>query len=140
MRVTDHFDSAEFACKDGTPYPDSLIPERLLLLCETLEVIREAAGGRSITITSGYRTLAYNRKIGSHDTSQHPKGRACDIQHASLTSDELYSLISKLYANGMLPYLGGLGRYPSFVHIDVRPRPEDDHLARWSGSRMSNVA
>lgn len=140
MRITDHFDSKEFACKDGTEYPEALIEDRLKPLCLTLEVIRRVAGGQPLRITSGYRTLTYNRKIGSHDTSQHVKGRACDFQHPSLTTDQLYTLIAKLYAAGQLPHLGGIGKYPTFIHVDVRPRPEDDHLARWTGDRTSNVA
>jgi uncharacterized protein YcbK (DUF882 family) len=140
MKVTEHFDSDEFACRDGSPYPAEWIVERLSILCATLEVIRTAAGNVPIRVNSGYRTLEYNRKLGSHDTSQHPKGRAADIQHPKLTADELYVLVGRLYVAGRLPSLGGLGKYPTFIHVDVRPRPEDDHLALWTGGRMSNVA
>lgn len=147
MKITEHFDSLEFSCRDGNLYPldrsteiGTWLKTRLLSLCETLEIIREAAGGGSIRITSGYRTLEYNRKLGSPDTSQHVKGRAADIQHSTLTVEKLHELVLSLYRAGRLPKLGGIGLYPSFLHLDVRPRLEDGHLSRWYGSRISNVA
>jgi uncharacterized protein YcbK (DUF882 family) len=147
MRITPNFSLAEFACKDGTPYPDKWIDERLLPLCETLEVLRVAVGG-PITIDSGYRTLEYDTKLyeaskkdgtkAPPTSSQHPKGRAADIRCA-LAPHELFNLTLELYQEGKLPHLGGVGLYPSFVHIDVRPRP-NNHLAIWGGSRPNNIA
>ncbi len=149
--VSAHFALEEFGCHDGTPYPAEWIEERLRPLCETLEVIREATGGKPIHIDSGFRTLKYDEALyqksiarglgGKADprSSQHPKGRAADIRCGSLTSTQLQKLIGELYQAGKLPHLGGLGWYPSFVHIDVRPRV-GGHLAQWGGSRLSNIA
>jgi hypothetical protein len=144
IQITPHFAAHEFDCKDGTPYPLDLVEKdgtpyrisRLLKLCETLEVIREAAGGRPLRVTSGFRSLEYNRRLGSSDNSQHVKGRAADIQHPILTAGALHTLILKLYNAHKLPWLGGLGHYITFVHVDVRPRPEDNHLAQWLGTRV----
>jgi hypothetical protein len=136
LRITPNFYEYEFACKDGTPYPVEWFEERLRPLCETLEVIREAAGNRAIRVTSGYRTLAYNRSIGSSDGSQHVQGRAADIQHPVLTAGALHTLVMKLYKAGKLPHLGGVGQYITFTHVDVRPRPADGHLAQWLGTRV----
>lgn len=139
VKVTEHFSESEFSCRDGSAYPSEWIDTRLRPLCETLEVIREAAGGRAIRISSGYRTLEYNRKIGSSDGSQHVQGRAADIVHPKLTAEQLHTLILDLYRGEKLPHLGGLGLYISFVHVDVRER-NNGRLARWNGSRVSNVA
>lgn len=158
--ISAHFALEEFACHDGTPYPvdqpDDEAPgmtwknSRLAPLLDTLEVIREAAGGKPLHIDSGYRTLKYDEALyqankargldGKADprTSQHPKGRAADIRIGSLTSTELREFIGNLYRAGKLPHLGGLGWYPSFVHVDVRPRV-GGHLAQWGGSRLSNI-
>lgn len=162
------FSLAEFACHDGTPYPVDQVDDedpagrtwaetRLRPLVSTLDVIREAVG-KPIRVDSGYRTLKYdealyqkNQAVGLNGkadprTSQHPKGRAADIRCGSLTALQLRDLIGALYRNGRLPYLGGLGLYPSFVHVDVRPRPgsrggaRDGHLAQWGGNRLSNIA
>lgn len=147
MRLTAHFSLEEFACRDKSPYPldrpddewDGAVKwgqSRLLPLCHTLERIREEIQ-QPIRILSAYRTIAYNRKIGSSDGSQHPAGRAADIIARNLTAFQLHQVILILYRAGKLPKLGGLGSYNSFVHVDVRPRPEDDHLARWSGGRAN---
>lgn len=146
--VTRHFSVGEFACRDGSAYPVAELDEdgrtwletRLLPLCETLEAIREAAGATPLTVNSGYRSPAYNAKLsGSAKDSQHPKGRAADIVHRTMRPLALFSLILALYEDGKLPHLGGVGLYPNFVHVDVRPRV-GGHLAVWGGKRPSNIA
>lgn len=149
MIITPHFRVEEFACKDGTPYPAEWVQSRLLPLCETLEVIREAVG-KPIRVDSGYRTLAYDQRLYDADQgagnvalpqgSQHPKGRAVDIRCGSLRSVQLRDLIAELFIGGKLPRLGGLGLYPTFVHVDIRDRGPRNHLAQWGGTRYSNIA
>lgn len=134
--VTLHFDVAEFRCRDGTPYPPEWVVERLRPLCESLEVIRAACGGRPIRVLSGYRTPRYNARIGGARASQHVEGRAADIQHPSLDASALHMRILDLYGRGELPRLGGLGIYPTFVHLDVRPT--DGRLRRWTGTRVES--
>lgn len=68
---------AEFAGIDNTP-PLAVIKN----LCETaamLERVREALGGKPVTVTSGYRCLELNEKVGSRSTSDHTKGQAADV-------------------------------------------------------------
>jgi uncharacterized protein YcbK (DUF882 family) len=161
MKITPNFALEEFASRDGTEYPSEWIETRLRPLCETLEVVR-AAGGGTIHIDSGYRTLAYDQKlyddyldkmrrgiatgtVAPPTSSQHPKGRAADIKHAVLQPHELFNLVLGLYHDGQLPQLGGVGLYPSFVHVDVRQRAgsnggaNDGHLSIWGGTRPSNI-
>jgi uncharacterized protein YcbK (DUF882 family) len=133
--ITPHFSLDEFACKDGTDYPFDWIVERLTLLCETLEVIRDAAGGRPLRILSGYRTPAWNLRVEGSPKSQHVEGRAADIQHPTLTAAQLHALILLLHGGKKLPHLGGLGQYVSFCHVDVR-RNSDGRLRRWDGKRV----
>lgn len=160
LPVTDHFPVAEFTCHDGTPYPvgqpDDEVPgkawgeTRLALLKKTLEVIRSAGGDEPLHIDSGYRDEAYDQKlydddkgagnVASPQTSQHPKGRAADIKHKHLSPRALFTLIISLYQDGQLPHLGGIGLYPTFVHVDVRPRGPKNHLSIWGGTRPSNIA
>ena len=102
-------------------------------LCETLEVLR-AALGRPITILSGFRTAAYNRRIGGARASQHVEGRAADIVVKGLSATAVHAKLLELHAVGKLPRLGGLGAYHGFTHVDVRP---GDRLARWGGSRTA---
>jgi hypothetical protein len=136
---------------------------RLLPLCLMNEVIRQAAIEKyglseedaGLIIDSGYRDEEYDEKIyNAHveaygddglvakaSTSIHPKGGANDLRHKKLTPLQLYTLILELYEAGKLPYIGGVGKYPSFVHVDVRPRSaKGQHLAMWGGVRPSNIA
>ena len=162
--VTQHFAIEEFACRDGTPYPVGNVDDedpagrtwlqsRLLPLCEVLEAVRAAVGG-PVVVDSGYRTLAYDQRIYAADRgrgnvakpqgSQHPKGRAADVRVPGMTPEMLYRIVMSEYGAGRLPRLGGLGLYPTFVHLDVRVRPgstggaNGGHLAVWGGTRDAN--
>ena len=53
-----HFQVKEFACKDGS---DIVLVSPLLI--DVLEEIRESFG-KPVNINSGYRTPAYNKKVG----------------------------------------------------------------------------
>src|SRR5687767_13424867 len=100
MRVTAHFDSTEFAQKGahgfpGEPYPGHWIPPRLLPLCNELEVLREVLA-RPIRILSGYRSEAYNRRIGGARLSQHVQGKAADIAVAGVSAKRIHDLVLEL--------------------------------------------
>lgn len=133
MRLTSHFSLAEFACKDGTPYPSKWIDSRLRPLCTMLENLRMHLKTR-LRIVSGFRTEVYNRHIGGARKSQHTKGTAADIVAIGIAPAELHEAILWLYDNDTIVSrtLGGLGRYPGFVHVDIR---RTSRLVRWSGSR-----
>jgi uncharacterized protein YcbK (DUF882 family) len=158
MRITAHFSSEEFACHDGTAYPMHSMDEedprgrdwattRLEVLCDVLEAIRFEAGELPLTVDSGFRTISYDERlyeasakdgtVAPAKSSQHPQGRAADIRHARLHPAELFNLILDMYQRGQLPALGGVGLYPNFVHVDVRPN--HGHLAIWGGRRPSNI-
>jgi len=131
MKVTKHFSVEEFMCRDGTPYPDAWVEGRLVPLCQSLEVLR-ALFKSPITILSGYRTDAYNARIGGARNSQHLKGRAADIKVKGVDPAQVAAAIEAAIARGdMLP--GGLGRYPTFCHYDIR-----GVNARWTGRRVTS--
>lgn len=124
MKITEHFDSKEFDCKDGTPYPPKWIETRLRPLCEALEALRDIFG--PIHINSGYRTPAYNKKVGGALFSQHCQGRAADISCVNATPFTIQIKIMELIHNKTIPD-GGIGLYRSWVHYDLGPR------RRWVG-------
>ncbi len=134
-RMTSHFTVGEFDCHDGTSYPSAWIGKRLAPLCMVLETIR-AVWQRPVTVLSGYRTPEYNRRIGGATLSQHCQGRAADIIVDGISVVALHAAVLQLYEQGTIN-IGGLGRYPTFVHVDIR---EGTHLAQWTGARISNVA
>ena len=142
-----HFLADEFRCHDGTPYPPDWVAERLTPLCAALEAIRDELGGRAIRILSGYRTQAHNDALRTSDgsgtgvaqNSQHIQGRAADIAVDGVSPSDVHAAVLRLYAAGRLPQLGGLGLYRGWVHVDVRPRAADGHLARWTGAGVSST-
>lgn len=130
MKITPHFSLAEFACRDGTPYPSRWINARLRPLCDTLEVIRAEAGS-PVRVLSGYRTPRYNARIGGARKSEHMEGCAGDIIADGMSAASLHALVLRLYRDGRI-LLGGLGAYPGFVHVDIR---DGGRLVRWTGRR-----
>ena len=109
-RVSKHFRVREFASKDGTD--KVLIDDDLVKL---LENIREAAGGKAVTINSGYRSPEHNKAVGGVSNSQHVKGTAADIVVAG-TDPLTVGQIAEYYLNTK----GGIGVYKSFTHVDTR--------------------
>ncbi len=132
-QVTDHFNVAEFMSRDGSPYPEAWIDARLRPLCETLEVLRRAID-RPIVIVSGYRSPEHNARVKGAKDSQHMHGRAADVRVAGVDAGLLHAKVLELHGQGALPYLGGLGRYRTWVHLDVRHRQPGQGIARWNGT------
>jgi uncharacterized protein YcbK (DUF882 family) len=117
MRLSRNFALNEFNCRDGsTPPPD--IIENLKKLAVNLEVLRVAVA-KAITVNSGYRSPAYNAKVGGKVNSQHLKGTAADIVVEGYTPKQLAAVIDHLIKTGLMKE-GGLGIYPTFVHYDTR--------------------
>ena len=62
---------------DNTPTPDML--ETLKYTAQQLDKVRELLN-KPVNISSGYRCLQVNRRLGSKDTSQHLKAEAIDFK------------------------------------------------------------
>ncbi len=120
MQLTKNFNIKEFACNDGTAVPASLT-DNVRKLAANLQVLRDHLG-KPIVINSGYRTPAYNAKIGGATASKHKLAQASDIRVAGLTPAQVHKEILTLIAAGKM-HNGGLGIYNTFVHYDVRPTP-----------------
>ena len=117
-QITEHFRVYEFACSDGS---DVVFISTALV--EILENIRVHFGA-AVTVTSGYRTVSYNATVeNSSKTSQHCNGLAADIKVAGVSPAAVAD-----YAEQLLGSHGGVGRYGTFTHIDVRA-----DKSRWKG-------
>ena len=91
--------------------------ENLAKIVEFLQLYREKYfGGNPVIITSGWRELLYNRKIGSSDGSFHPRGKAIDFYVPRLSIDSVYEAMDKNHIGGV-----GDGRKRGFCHIDLGP-------------------
>jgi len=125
--LTPHFRLSEFASKDGAGFPSSVIDD-LTKQAQLLEIIREAAGNKPISINSGYRSPGHNTAVGGATHSQHVEGTAADFNIAGMSPRATTDLITGLIDQGRLP-AGGLGVYNNWVHYDHRPNGN----ARWAG-------
>ena len=118
---------AELACKDGTPYPAQWRTTRARELAAAFEAVRDAVG-LPLVVLSGYRTSAHNRAIGGARASQHVEGRALDLlPPRGWTVTQLAAVVAGV------PAVRGIGVYPTFVHLDVRP---SERRAVWRGGRV----
>lgn len=113
--VSEHFKRREFSCKCGCGF-DAVDVD----LLDALEDLRHHFG-KPVKITNACRCLKHNKEIGSEDTSQHVRGKAADIKISGVKTEDV-----ALAAEVMMQGYGGIGRYDTFTHIDVRQKP-----ARW---------
>lgn len=118
IRITPHFRVREFACKDGS---DAVFIS--LELAELLERVRMWAGDQVI-INSGYRTPTHNKAQGGSKYSQHLYGTAADIVVRGKTPAQVAAFVEDI-----MPDKGGIGKYKSFTHIDVR-----ENRYRWDNT------
>lgn len=116
-KLSANFKVKEFACTDGS--------DPIFIDSDLVNVLQKIRGhfGKSVTITSAYRTPGKNKDCGGTTYSQHLYGRAADIKVAGVTPKKVAD-----YAETLLKNKGGIGTYSTFTHIDVRAVK-----ARWKG-------
>ena len=125
--LSDHFSLDEFtasqtATRNGIKNtPSETVVENLRMLAALLEQVRELLGGGAIHISSGYRSLALNRHIGSSDSSAHVRGYAADftcpafgtpIEVAKKIAESNLKFDQLIYESGANPW----------VHISCDPQ------------------
>ncbi len=115
-----HFTLSEFKCHNGTSVPPDYWPNLQSLMENKLEPLRHACGDKPMTIVSGYRTPAYNKKVGGAANSQHLTATGADVRVQGLPPAQVHAIANKLFSTG------GVGQYPNFTHVDNRPS-----RARW---------
>lgn len=116
-----YFKKEEFRCKCGK-YCNGYPVEPSEELVNVLEKIRKYFG-KPVIVNSGIRCATHNANVGGANASQHMKGTAADIVVSGIDPERVAK-----YAETLLPKTGGIGRYKTFTHIDVRPV-----MARWNG-------
>ena len=131
--VSPHLRWVELRCQDAarTPYPQAWRESRAVPLAKEFEAIRTIIGA-PIQIGSGYRTAEHNRAIGGSRHSQHVEGRALDLYPPTGWVMRQFADVIHVLAIAPASAIHGLGRYPAFIHIDIRPGPR---LICWQGSR-----
>ena len=102
-----HFTQSEFACKCGCGFDD--IDLKLVDLLDELREYYDAP----VTVTSGCRCEAHNKKEGGAKRSQHLLGTAADIKVRDVEPVRVARMAILIGANGVK-------QYQNFTHIDVR--------------------
>lgn len=69
-------------------------------------------------ITSAYRSPRYNRAVGGKSRSFHMQNIALDLKFRGVSAYHVNYVAKQLRSQGV--FKGGVGRYPSFTHIDTR--------------------
>lgn len=132
MKLSDHFTLAEMtqsqtASRYGIPNnPGETEIAALRALClNVLEPIRNQFGA-PVTISSGYRSLKVNQKVGGASGSQHMKGEAADINVWGMDPVELYNWI--VFYSG-LDFDQCIQEFGSWVHISFTERRPNRRMA-----------
>lgn len=130
-QLTKNFNLYEFHCYDRrgkTMLMVAEVPERLynnvVELAVNLQVLRDYLNA-PISFNSAFRSEWYNHMVKGSDGSKHKEAMAGDITAKGYTNDQVADAIEYLISKGKMKN-GGLGRYNSFTHYDVRSSP-----ARW---------
>lgn len=128
-----------FKGKELTPYwsrnrggvknsvPAQNLWHRIPLTLYVLDELRHRLG-YGVTITSSYRSPAYNAAVGGEPNSFHMRFMAIDLQGAQGSPEEWHEMAKSLRGekfntgeNGQkFVFRGGIGLYKTFIHIDTR--------------------
>ena len=74
--------------------------------------------GKTIRITSGYRSAEVNKAVGGSPTSQHTKGQAVDI--VADDNKALFDLIKNNFDFDQLIWEYGTDKQPAWVHVSIK--------------------
>ncbi len=142
MQLSPHFSLSEFTLSqtasrlgvDNTP--DETVIARLRQTAESMEEVRDLLGGKPILISSGYRSLAVNRALGSSDTSAHIKGYAVDFICPAFGSP---LAICKALSKSKLEFDQIIEEMGTWVHISFDPRMRGQVLTMRDGKYASGL-
>tara|TARA_R110000824_G_scaffold100184_1_gene238198 strand:+ start:7261 stop:7653 length:393 start_codon:yes stop_codon:yes gene_type:complete len=122
-----NFSPSEFQCKCCKTIGNEHTARHLAW---ELQRIRDLVG--PLKINSAYRCPKHNKKVGGAFQSLHLESMAADLVSAEVTPDKLQDTILGLMEHNRIPN-GGLGRYNTFTHYDIRLTP-----ARWDHRSKKN--
>lgn len=98
-KITTNFSWYELT--KGEPISEKVQTNLMNLVTNLLQPVRDLLR-EPIIVTSGYRSLNYNRKIGGASGSQHVVGEACDIIIHKFTPSEMLELFGEIMQTGLI--------------------------------------
>jgi D-alanyl-D-alanine dipeptidase len=123
-----YFKIEEFTKTDtGSPnLPGAQEKKNIEALIENVLDPARAEMGAPITVTSGYRSVAANIKIGGAKNSQHTRGEAADLKCAD--NKKLFDILKKQGRFDQLIWEFGNDRQPAHVHVSYSKTPRKQIL------------
>jgi len=125
MQLTNNFSlveltSSETAVRKGIDNAPSVeAVANLRYLCENvLQPLRDLYG-KSINITSGYRSPKVNKSIGGSATSDHCFGNAADFTVAKEDYKQVFELLRKMDFDQLIWEFGD-NNAPQWIHVSYR--------------------
>ena len=131
QRLSKHFVVEEFDCRDGTKVSSRDYNSLKVLCRKYLEPLRAKYG--TVKVHSGFRTKAYNAKVGGASKSYHiytdhdGNDQAADVSCARGKPSDWHKTLNTIRRQEF-SNKGGLGIYKTFCHVDLR-----DYKSDWRG-------
>jgi peptidoglycan hydrolase-like protein with peptidoglycan-binding domain len=101
--------------------PRETVKENVRRLMWRLEVLRAKSGDEPVAITSGFRSVAYNKCIGGASLSQHLFGTAADLRVGGTSNRAVRN-------KARATQFHGIGCYSNFTHNHLDMRLDNDEL------------
>jgi hypothetical protein len=139
MQLTKNFSLYEITVTnsglDNVPNAQELA--NLKLLCENvLQPLRDVFG-KSVKITSGFRSTAVNRHVGGVASSQHVKGMAADL--VCEDNREIFNIIKSKLKFTQLIWERGTRFQPAWVHVSFDIDDLKCQVLKFDGKRYTNL-
>lgn len=136
MRLSNNFSLDEFllsqtAERQGIDMtPSDEVIGNLKTLCETvLQPLRDLVGSPLI-ISSGFRPIELNTRIGGSKTSAHVTGRAADFRVIGMTP---FAVCETLRDEGIF-YDQNIHEFGRWTHVGIAKNNRDEDLTAYRGS------
>lgn len=139
MKLSENFTLKELTTTNTglANVPNANQVEKLKQLVENvLQPLRDAYG-MPIQVTSGFRSLSVNAKIGGAATSQHTKGQAADI--VCRDNAKAFRIIRDSLPFDQLIWEKGDDLEPDWVHVSFKEFGNRGQVLRFDGHKYSNM-
>ena len=142
---TAHFNFSEFYSHDGAGFTGgrvsaATVQANVRRMMYKLEALRKKVGNRSMTIMSGFRSIAQNNSVGGASNSMHLYGVAADVVISGLVCNSAAPTAATTGFSGIEPCVTMQADAGHPIHVDNRLEYPYGSQAWWwpSGWRSGN--